>query len=40
MNILRVFPGRTSYTPSDGLAFVGMPPLMRPARSEVEEVKP
>ena len=28
--ILRVFPCRTSMTPSDGLAFVGDPPLWRP----------
>lgn len=27
MRILRVFPRRTSYTPDDDLAFVGMPPL-------------
>ena len=27
MRILRVFPKRTSYTPTDDLAFVGMPPL-------------
>lgn len=26
---LRVFPRRTSYTPTDGLAFVGDPPLWR-----------
>lgn len=27
MRILRVFPRRTSFTPEDDLAFVGMPPL-------------
>ena len=27
MRILRVFPKRTSYTPDDDLAFVGMPPM-------------
>lgn len=25
--IIRVFPGRTSYTPDDAYAFVGMPPM-------------
>ena len=28
--IVRVFPRRTSYTPTDSLAFVGDPPLWRP----------
>lgn len=36
--ILRVFPRRTSYTPTDEMAFVGQPPLCRPDRSEVDEV--
>lgn len=31
MRILRVFPRRTSFTPDDALAFVGDPPLFRPA---------
>lgn len=37
MNILRVFPKRTSYTPDDALAFVGMPPMrfMIPEHDEV-----
>lgn len=37
MNILRVFPKRTSYTPDDPLAFVGMPPMsfMIPEHDEV-----
>ena len=26
-NILRVFPARTSYTPDDNMAFIGMPPM-------------
>jgi hypothetical protein len=29
--IIRVFPRKTSHTPTDELAFVGEPPLMRPA---------
>ena len=33
--IIRVFPRRTSYTPKDDLAFVGDPPLFRPAADEV-----
>lgn len=28
---IRVFPYRTSFTPNDSLAFVGFPPLFRPA---------
>lgn len=28
--MIRVFPRRTSYTPTDSLAFVGDPPLFRP----------
>jgi len=37
VNILRVFPKRTSYTPDDPLAFVGMPPMrfMIPEHDEV-----
>jgi len=37
VNILRVFPKRTSYTPDDALAFVGMPPMrfMIPEHDEV-----
>jgi len=33
--IIRVFPRRTSFTPVDELAFVGDPPLERPAADEV-----
>ncbi len=33
--ILRVFPRRTSITPTDTLAFVGDPPLWRPEADEV-----
>ena len=33
--IIRVFPRRTSYTPDDELAFVGMPPLIIPEHEEV-----
>lgn len=33
--IIRVFPRRTSYTPDDELAFVGMPPLMIPEHEEI-----
>lgn len=36
--ILRVFPRRTSMTPTDLLAFVGAPPLFRPEADEVDEV--
>lgn len=35
MSIIRVFPHRTSYTPSDPYAFVGDPPLWRPQAEEV-----
>lgn len=35
MKILRVFPRRTSHTPNDGMAFIGDPPLDRPAADEV-----
>lgn len=34
-NIIRVFPRRTSLTPTDELAFVGLPPLDRPEADEV-----
>ena len=34
-SIIRVFPCRTSGTPSDALAFVGGPPLERPQADEV-----
>ena len=33
--IIRVFPHRTSYTPEDEYAFVGMPPLALPEHREV-----
>lgn len=33
--IIRVFPRRTSYTPDDELAFVGMPPLIIPEHEEI-----
>ena len=35
MKVLRVFPRRTSFTPTDALAFVGDPPLLRPAADEI-----
>ena len=35
MKIVRVFPRKTSMTPTDGLAFVGDPPLWRPEADEV-----
>ncbi len=35
MRIVRVFPRRTAYTPTDELAFVGDPPLWRPEADEV-----
>lgn len=35
MEILRVFPRRTSHTPHDSMAFVGDPPLERPEADEV-----
>lgn len=35
MELIRVFPRRTSYTPRDDLAFVGDPPLIRPDADEV-----
>ncbi len=33
--ILRVFPYKTSYTPDDGMVFIGMPPLIIPEHDEV-----
>jgi len=33
--IIRVFPQRTSYTPTDEFAFVGRPPFLRPDANEV-----
>ncbi len=35
MNIIRVFPRKTSMTPTDSMAFVGDPPLWRPEADEV-----
>lgn len=35
MNIIRVFQRRTSFTPTDELAFIGDPPLFRPEADEV-----
>lgn len=35
MQIIRVFPRKTAYTPADPLAFIGDPPLMRPQADEV-----
>ncbi len=35
MRIIRVLPRRTSYTPTDPMAFVGAPPLWRPEADEV-----
>ena len=35
MRLARVFPRRTKATPDDALAFVGDPPLLRPAIDEV-----
>lgn len=35
MNIVRVFPRRTALTPTDGMAFVGEPPMLRPEADEV-----
>ena len=34
-NIIRVFPRRTSYTPDDDMAFVGMPGLLIPEHKEI-----
>jgi len=33
--IIRVFPRRTSHTPTDGMAFCGNPPMDRPPAKEV-----
>ena len=33
--IIRVFPRRTSYTPDDGYALIGMPPMVLPEHREV-----
>jgi len=33
--IIRVFPKRTSYTPSDPYAYVGMPPFVLPEHKEI-----
>ena len=33
--IIRVFPRKTSYTPDDEYAFVGMPPIFLPEHDEV-----
>ena len=35
MKIIRVFPRRTSFTPTDDYAFVGYPPMIRPEADEV-----
>ena len=35
MRLLRVFPRRTSFTPTDELVFIGDPPLFRPEADEV-----
>jgi hypothetical protein len=35
VNIIRVFPRKTSMTPTDDYAFVGDPPLFRPDANEV-----
>ena len=35
MEIIRVFPRKTSLTPGDALAFIGSPPLWRPGADEV-----
>lgn len=34
-DIIRVFPRRTSYTPTDDMVFVGMPPLIIPEHREI-----
>jgi len=36
--IIRVFPVRTSYTPTDDLSYIGAPPLLLPTPSEDYEV--
>jgi hypothetical protein len=33
--VIRVFPRRTSLTPTDEYAFVGEPPMLRPEADEV-----
>ena len=35
MTLIRVFPRRTSYTPTDSMSFIGDPPLFRPEADEV-----
>ena len=35
MRIIRVFPKRTSYTPTDSYVFIGMPPFFLPEHNEV-----
>lgn len=35
MQLIRVFPRRTSFTPRDSYAFVGDPPMLRPEADEV-----
>lgn len=35
MKTIRVFPHRTSFTPTDDYAFVGYPPMIRPEADEV-----
>jgi hypothetical protein len=35
MKIIRVFPRRTSFTPTDDYVFVGDPPMIRPEADEV-----
>lgn len=34
--IIRVFPHKTSYTPDDDMAFVGMPPMIIPDHDEIQ----
>jgi len=38
LNLIRVFPGRTSLTPTDPLAFVGNPRMDRPLADEVHVI--
>ena len=33
--VIRVFPRKTSYTPDDDMAFIGMPPLFIPEHKEI-----
>lgn len=35
MRIIRVFPRRTSFTPTDDMAFIGDPPMIRPEADEI-----